>query len=107
MGPGYFPDAGIDSGTIPDSGASADVVDGMSVALAAVVHNYDEAKQDLQEKLTTFSSAVPGFPEKVNAFRQLYPVFTLETYIPTLSNNAKKTMQKPIRKISKKLWRLM
>ena len=68
----------------------------MSVALAAVVHNYDEAKQDLQEKLTTFSSAVPDFPEKVNVFRLLYPAFTLETPVPTLSNNAKKTMQKPL-----------
>ena len=76
-----------------DAGASADVVDGMSVALAAVVHNYDKAKQALQEILTAFNSAVPNFPEKVNVFRQLYPAFTLGTKVSTLSNTARDWLQ--------------
>ena len=68
----------------------------MSVALAAVVHNYDNAKQALQEILTAFNSAVPDFPETMTQFRQLYPTFNLGTKLPTLSNAAKDWLQMPL-----------
>ena len=68
----------------------------MSVALAAVVHNYDNAKQVLQGMLAAFNSVVPGFPETMVQFRQLYPTFDLGTKIPMQSNAAKDWLQMPL-----------
>ena len=61
----------------------------MSVALALVVHNYDNAKQALQDELKQFNRITPGFPVTVTRFRQLYPTFTRNTVVGNLQQSNK------------------
>ena len=61
----------------------------MSVALAIVVHNYDNVKQVLREELTKFNQIAPGFPTTVTQFRQLYPTFTSNTVVGNLQQSNK------------------